>query len=177
MVVHQKPLERADLLSEMCKAKGLVHYARADANPRVVYESIVAGLPVFVSEQSNIPQKLQQQPFVHVTPWEPIRTRSIRKLNKDFSKFMKYISSVNQKKLQATIDKFISSELTEEASYNGICIKMGICEETREGAAATGFYSACLVGLVTASAVVIFVVCRSAGVGPRTERSRVPGYL
>lgn len=137
ITVHESPLQRADLLSEMCKAKGLVHYASADANPRVVYEAILAGLPVFVTKQSNLPLKVQQQPFVYLTNQYTATNQTILKLNEDFARFMRFVQTAKEDKLQRDIDEFIRTALTEEASYNGICIKMRICwDEIEEEAKA-----------------------------------------
>ena len=55
------------MMEAMTRASGLIHYSSGDRNPRVIYEALYFGLPVFVSTQSMPYIGLQCQPFATLT--------------------------------------------------------------------------------------------------------------
>eukprot|EP00951_Prasinocladus_malaysianus_P010536 scaffold77306_cov39-Prasinocladus_malaysianus.AAC.1 len=67
ILVHAKPMAREELLQSLCRAKGAIHFALTDANPRAVYEELLAGLPVFLSGESRVPKVVASQRFIKMT--------------------------------------------------------------------------------------------------------------
>ena len=75
------------MMQAMTRASGLVHYSGGDRNPRVLYEALYFGLPVFVSVQSMPYIGLQCQPFVTLTD----ANATSAQLNADVRHFVKYL--------------------------------------------------------------------------------------
>lgn len=96
-----------------------------DANPRVVYESVLAGLPVFVSEESRVPRIFRAQQFVFPTKRDSIKPN----LNNDFKKFMEYVKSASRYEMSQRMDEFVSREMLEHRALSKICARLGICDE------------------------------------------------
>jgi len=57
-------VSQIELLGAMCHSKGVVLFPRHDSNPRVVYEGLLSGCPVYASREANVPQALLELPFV-----------------------------------------------------------------------------------------------------------------
>ena len=120
--VHREGLSREQLQSVMCSAKGTVHFAAADANPRVLYESILAGLPVFITAQSRFPQVMHNQRFVHVTDFD-----DTAKANEDFARFLRFLETEDPGKLRQEMYSAADRELEEDHALSKVCSHFGIC--------------------------------------------------
>lgn len=57
-------IDQKMLMHEMCTAKGIVSFSTFDANPRVVYEGLPAGNPVYISSETKIPITVHRQGFI-----------------------------------------------------------------------------------------------------------------
>eukprot|EP00192_Tetraselmis_astigmatica_P004885 CAMPEP_0117680758 /NCGR_PEP_ID=MMETSP0804-20121206/18553_1 /TAXON_ID=1074897 /ORGANISM="Tetraselmis astigmatica, Strain CCMP880" /LENGTH=436 /DNA_ID=CAMNT_0005490337 /DNA_START=86 /DNA_END=1396 /DNA_ORIENTATION=+ len=112
--------DRLQLLSRLCAAKGLVHYARKDANPRVVYEAALTGTPSLVTLQSRIPDMVQKHEDV-VTITDHSAPEA---LNADFARFLKNVENPEATK---TVLRYAMTDLQPETVWGGICQQMGIC--------------------------------------------------
>lgn len=128
IVIHES-VSHEVLLAAMCSAKGAIHYASRDQNPRSLYEFLVAGLPVFITEESRIPEVVKQQEFVFLTSYSETATLedNTRKINEDFERFMKYVDATTQTEIDGRIDDFVENVMTEENAYGSVCVKLGIC--------------------------------------------------
>eukprot|EP00873_Tetraselmis_striata_P023867 jgi/Tetstr1/444131/TSEL_032029.t1 len=118
--IHSTPLMRGELLNELCAAKGAVHYAHTDANPRALYESLLAQLPVFITSESRIPRIVMRQPFVTA-----VKFGDKAELQDRFQAFMLQVQ--NSLTLRQQISEFVDTELVEERALGKVCQEMGIC--------------------------------------------------
>lgn len=121
--LHDDSMKYTSMLEALCRAKGAIHYALADANPRAVYEEVLAGLPVLVSHQSRVAHVLKRQPFVKLTD----ATNPPSKLNEDLAWFLDLIGSREKLQLDAAIDTFIDEEMELGRALHNMCETMLIC--------------------------------------------------
>ena len=126
IVLHKEALDRQALLRRLCRAKGLVHYARGDANPRALYEAFLARLPAFITYESRIPRVVQVQPFVAMTHYAAAG-EGHSPLNHDLSQFMGLIRSQDQSYLRHHLDTFINTTMVSEQALSNMCGYMGLC--------------------------------------------------
>jgi len=116
-VVHGM-VPKSDVLAHICRARGVVHYAKSDLNPRAAYEGLYAGLPLFITTLSGVPRILLDQPFVSPSDWN-------RDLNKDFASFLPLLE------IDWTADvrwkHFVRDNLSRNGVYTGICRDIGLC--------------------------------------------------
>jgi hypothetical protein len=125
VVIHDTPLERGELLRELCAAKGAVHYAHTDANPRAMYESLLADLPVFITSDSRIPRLVMRQSFVTA-----VKYGEKTELKDNFAKFMKGLrDEESSESVRLQIEAFVDKELVEERALGRMCQDMGICSK------------------------------------------------
>mmetsp|Transcript_39930 Transcript_39930/g.100391 ORF Transcript_39930/g.100391 Transcript_39930/m.100391 type:complete len:424 (-) Transcript_39930:78-1349(-) len=119
---HYKRMSKEAVAQVSCRAKGLLHFARIDANPRAVSEAIINGLQVFVSKQANVPAEILSQPFVKVTsnPNHGVPTS----LNKDLKEFMGMLDNPRKR---ASLVSFAKERLDPAKAYHELCQKLGIC--------------------------------------------------
>jgi len=127
VVAHTSKMAREDLLPALCKAKGVIHYALDDANPRAVYEAFLAGLPAIISRQARVPLLVQSQTFVVMTD-----AKDSAALNHDFRNFMAIVERRAKLKLDNRIDTFIEDHMAEEKALATMCMYMGICARHEE---------------------------------------------
>mmetsp|Transcript_34087 Transcript_34087/g.85900 ORF Transcript_34087/g.85900 Transcript_34087/m.85900 type:complete len:427 (-) Transcript_34087:161-1441(-) len=123
VVVNYKPKSQEAVAAVACRAKGLIHFARRDANPRAVTESIINGLQVFVSKEANVPDAILKQRFVTVTTNSNGHTPAAT-LNKDLKKFMSMLDSPENR---ASLVSFTKEQLDPRKAYLQLCRKLGIC--------------------------------------------------
>mmetsp|Transcript_12630 Transcript_12630/g.29979 ORF Transcript_12630/g.29979 Transcript_12630/m.29979 type:complete len:443 (+) Transcript_12630:307-1635(+) len=115
-----RKIPQTELLNAMCHAKGVVIFPRSDSNPRVVYEALLTGCPVYVSSDANVPQKLIKLPFVF---------SDSRKKPVYFHSFMEFIREAG-----TTTDTFeairtqSSHMLRPENVYEDLLRKLGLCD-------------------------------------------------
>jgi hypothetical protein len=122
VVVHWKKQPQKKVAYHSCFAKGLVHFARVDANPRVVDESIINGLQTFVSRQSHLPTSLRSQPFVKMTSNSDSDRQN--RLNHDLAEFMARLDS---KENADKLYHFAKERLDPPKAYHKLCRDIGIC--------------------------------------------------
>ena len=92
VTVHAEDVTRDELFNAMiCRAKGVIHYASRDMNPRILYESLAAHLPILITSQSMIPEVILRQPFVMSVDYGKKRS-----LQSGLSWFMRLVRSSNR---------------------------------------------------------------------------------
>jgi len=114
------------VLRHLCKAAGVVHFAETDVNPRVAYEGLYAGIPLFITRKSDVPVELFQQPFVAGTDWDS-------DINRDFSEFRRLLG-VDWRASPQWRD-FVLHRMSPMAVYIGICRDIGLCAPEGQGPA------------------------------------------
>jgi hypothetical protein len=124
IVAHTEVLTRHELLHTMCGAMGLIHFARTDANPRAVYEGLLAGLPAFITKEARVPSLLGRQAFVQMVSNE----LDAAEVNAHFGRFMHMLEEREERRLDRRIKAFIKSDLIEDRALRKICGQLGICE-------------------------------------------------
>ena len=113
-----------EIFAAMCSARGAIHYAKSDDNPRVLYESLTANLPVLVSDESRVPDVVRRQPFVF-----GVQFGDKQKLHDAMSRFM---SVVRRQQSRALIEAFVEREVNEDNALRNVCAMMGICKESKQ---------------------------------------------
>mmetsp|Transcript_29349 Transcript_29349/g.82772 ORF Transcript_29349/g.82772 Transcript_29349/m.82772 type:complete len:468 (+) Transcript_29349:335-1738(+) len=112
-------LSKNALFKRLCRAAGLVMMSD-DSNPRSVYEALMAGLPVFVTDEAQVSSTLYGQPWY-------IRT-SLRKdsdrINRDFQKFLEVVA---QGSWTQHIQAWAATELSNKVVYQRLCQRIGLC--------------------------------------------------
>lgn len=86
---------------------------------------LYAGLPVFITRQSDTPELLNHQPFVVLTDYAA-RGAPTSSLDVDFKRFLnltRHLATV-----EMDIRRFLTSELLEEKVYGRVCEQMGLCK-------------------------------------------------
>eukprot|EP00951_Prasinocladus_malaysianus_P037977 scaffold412356_cov31-Prasinocladus_malaysianus.AAC.2 len=93
------------------------------------YEGLYAGMPVFISTTSGVPDKLLEQPFVEPVPFNS----TVEEFNAGLKRFMDTVHD-NQfsAQKQHRITRFTKTALDPENVYWGICQQIGICGERDE---------------------------------------------
>eukprot|EP00951_Prasinocladus_malaysianus_P008421 scaffold60980_cov39-Prasinocladus_malaysianus.AAC.1 len=93
-----------------------------DKNPRVVYEAITAGLPVFVSAEA------QSATILHDQDWyvETSLNKTADEMNEDLQVFMRQVWEDKTSRIRAWADDNLSSR----GVYLALCQRMGLCRAT-----------------------------------------------
>lgn len=123
IVVHARSQSMHVLSNHSCHAMGLLHYARIDANPRVATESIINGMPLFVSKQSNIPHHLQKQKFVQMASNDE---NGRHELNRDLRDFMRLISD---NETLRSVTKFAREVLYPPKAFSKLFSQIGVLHD------------------------------------------------
>ena len=127
VIIHGNPANRTELMSAICSAKGAIHYAKTDANPRVLYEFLMAQLPVLITKESRVPRTVLKQPFV-----EGVKFGDKNELKRSLGHLMEKIKDpVVSKAAREDISSFIAKELDEDVALAKVCTLMGICNATK----------------------------------------------
>ena len=92
-----------------------------DNNPRVVYEALSAGNPVFVTPESNLPDILYQHSGF-VSSVSKNATRSEFALA--FHEFMEHVRDPEE--VRPAIRSFVHEFLDPQRVYEGVARKMGL---------------------------------------------------
>lgn len=128
-------LPHENMLEIMATSSGLVHYSAGDRNPRVLYEALYFGLPVFVSIQSMPYIGLQCSSFVKLTDVD----HDDHALNADFARWVRVLAQDRRRKtlfkpknntLQHHVYAFVDKELTPRRVYRTLCERFSLCEPT-----------------------------------------------
>jgi len=127
VVVNFKSKSREFVANHSCHAKGLLHFARIDANPRVVTESIINGLQVFVSKQARVPSAIKAKRFVKVTSNKDDGVNE--NLNADLKEFMEMLDKPEN---HASLVTFAKEHLDPPRAYHKLCRQIGICAMPEE---------------------------------------------
>ena len=131
------------MMREMTTASGLVHYSSGDRNPRVIYEALSFGLPVFVSLQSMPYVGLQCHPFAFLAD----ANGTAAALNERLAAFVAYLDASDAAKAgpaaprardaggnaQRAIRDYVSAELRHDAVYGAFCARFGLCASASAG--------------------------------------------
>ena len=121
--IQSSQVPREEIFAAMCSARGAIHYAKSDANPRVLYESLTANLPVLITAESRFPDVVRSQPFVF-----GVQFGDKQQLHDAMSRFM---SVVRGQQSRALIEAFVEKELNEDIALRNVCAMMGICKERK----------------------------------------------
>lgn len=123
--IHSSALSREQLQERMCSSRGTIHYAHQDANPRSLYESLVAGLPVLITKESKVPEIFHTQRFVHVTSYHK---SSHDKTNKALSDFLRYLEGEGPDEIKKAAFRFAGQEILDESkAFHHVCKGLKIC--------------------------------------------------
>mmetsp|Transcript_39408 Transcript_39408/g.102083 ORF Transcript_39408/g.102083 Transcript_39408/m.102083 type:complete len:528 (-) Transcript_39408:337-1920(-) len=116
--VSPRGIPHARLMLHTCASAGQVHLAYSDNNPRAAYEGLYAGNPLLVSERSNLPDVLRQQPFVTtVDPHDPAA------LNAGMARFLDMV----QRDMRQEIVEWLTTYATPSTVFFEFCARIGIC--------------------------------------------------
>eukprot|EP00873_Tetraselmis_striata_P028554 jgi/Tetstr1/448818/TSEL_003786.t1 len=133
-VVVEGSVSKHKLLAHLCVAKGHVHYAAQDDNPRAPYEALYAGNPVFASFSSHLAAALYEEAFVFGSDFEA----PPHQMNADFAAFMAYVRGAAHAD-RRRIRRFAKNEMSARAVYGELCRRVGLCtagsKRPRESAA------------------------------------------
>eukprot|EP00873_Tetraselmis_striata_P038476 jgi/Tetstr1/458740/TSEL_045127.t1 len=129
VVIHWKKQPQETVARHSCNAKGLIHYARVDANPRAVDESLINGMPVFVSRESMLPSALRSEPFVKMTsnPHNAGGSYHHSNLNRNLREF---IARLDRDDIRESLHKFAMECLEPTSAYQKLFSDMGILART-----------------------------------------------
>jgi len=120
------------LMSRMATASGLVHFANSDRNPRILYEALYFGLPLFVTIQSMPYVGLQCQPFVTLADADVPAAA----MNAQFKAWTDYLSSSaiaerqrnTTTSVQQHIRRYVEDHVVPSEVYLNLCQRFGLCE-------------------------------------------------
>lgn len=108
------------LMHEICDAAGHIHFSQINSNPTSLYESLLAGTPLFLSSESNVPEQLRMQPFIQVAQMHP-------KIGSEFhDAFNKFLEKTRQD-WTGVIQPWALQNSLPSAAYLGLCQELNIC--------------------------------------------------
>ena len=110
------------LMRKVCHSKGSIIFSCSDANPRVAYEGLPAGNPVFASAQTNLPRVMLEQPFVFHDDWE----NGAQEGMPGFRAFMDMIRQLNAESHERIAEISNRHLLDHGSVYKGAIEKLGL---------------------------------------------------
>jgi hypothetical protein len=125
--VHLDPVPLEELLSRACSAAGVIQFSMRDENPRVVYELLYAGLPVFVTREARTPDALNEQPFVRVVDYvDGVRSSAHQRhvMNRELHAFL---ALTREATVRGAMEVFLRDAMRPEDIYARVCVQMGLC--------------------------------------------------
>mmetsp|Transcript_24341 Transcript_24341/g.67666 ORF Transcript_24341/g.67666 Transcript_24341/m.67666 type:complete len:330 (-) Transcript_24341:43-1032(-) len=114
--------EHLKLMEYVCQAKGIVLFSRTDANPRVAYEGLPAGNPVYLSAEISLPPYFRSLPFVFM---DSHRKADIHGLA-HFHDFMEAVRG-GSAEYHRGIKNLAKELLDQNFVYHRICHELGLC--------------------------------------------------
>lgn len=138
IVLSDERISHEFMMAEMAKASGLIHFATADRNPRVIYEAMYFGLPLFVSIQSMPYIALQCQTFVTLAD----ANQGAGDLNLRFSAWVNSIAANERRKaeisrglldanttwtFQRAMRHLVDAHLTPNRVFSTFCERFALC--------------------------------------------------
>jgi len=150
VVVHNGRISHVLMMKKMASASGLVHYSNSDRNPRVLYEALYFGLPLFVSIQSMPYIGLQCHKFVQLADTDESRETMNRRL-RDWTDYIvqnekaKYAvrlklaqenatgrvgtsKSTGFQSVQKDILTYVGEHLSPQRTFLAFCERFGLCD-------------------------------------------------
>lgn len=148
IIAHNGRIPHILMMGKMATASGLIHFSSSDRNPRVLYEALYFGLPLFVSIQSMPYIGLQCKPFVQLADVE----ESAADMNRRLRKWTRYLVENEKVKhairlglnksdgasgerdapavtsLQQDIHAYVADQLTPQKTFAAMCERLGFCE-------------------------------------------------
>eukprot|EP00951_Prasinocladus_malaysianus_P027846 scaffold251616_cov32-Prasinocladus_malaysianus.AAC.1 len=119
---HQVP--KQELLHHMCTAAGQILWPEKDSNPRAAYEGLYAGMPLFISTTSGVPNNLLDQPFVQGVAFDS----SLRTFNRQLSRYMAMVREAQYRGYRRRIIvRYTKMALDSDSVYWGLCRRIGLC--------------------------------------------------
>lgn len=120
ITVHSE-VSHHQLLHSYCKSAGLVHYAKGDNNPRVAYEALYAGSPLFVTKNAKLPGRIYEQTkFVTSLEWGVSKEEFA-------TKFQSFMDMVKSSKTQKDVYSWVDRALVPDGIYRKLCVAVGVC--------------------------------------------------
>ena len=110
------------LMRKVCHSKGSVIFSRSDANPRVAYEGLPAGNPVFASAQTHLPKVMLEQPFVFHDDWKHGAQHGMP----GFRAFMEMLRQLNAENREHIAEISNRHLLDHGSVYKGAIEKLGL---------------------------------------------------
>eukprot|EP00873_Tetraselmis_striata_P014227 jgi/Tetstr1/434491/TSEL_023583.t1 len=129
--VHLDRVDRGELQRRACGASGMVLFPRKDRNPRVLYEGLYHGLPLFLTESTRAPRVLTKHRFAFVAPYfdpanpRPSQEAAPAQFSRQLAKFMAVAR--RPESVLADIQAFVAKELSPGRVYGNMCQRMGLC--------------------------------------------------
>jgi len=120
-VVHEERVSHDELMAVMSRASGMIHYSSSDRNPRVLYEALSYGVPLFLTTQSMPYVGLQCTDFVFLTDF----TGNAETLEIDLAKFIDYVGKDGQTPA-AQIRRTVEAELSAQPVFSSLCQRLGL---------------------------------------------------
>ncbi|KAJ8602585.1 hypothetical protein CTAYLR_008770 [Chrysophaeum taylorii] len=134
--ISNSRVSHESMMRDLATASGLIHYSSGDRNPRVLYEALYFGLPLFVSIQSMPYVALQCQSFVALTDVD----RDAATMNAELKAWVDGLTLNERRKdkvrrgtrnattYQAAILAYVRDHLTPARVYHNLCERFGLCE-------------------------------------------------
>lgn len=124
IAIHQS-VSKAALLDMFCSSSGLVHFA-SDNNPRVPYEGVSTGNPLFTTYDADLHSDIYKQSFVTSVYFNATE----EEFNQKFRRFMSQVRR-EDRSWETELQAFVRENLQPRKTYLGLCELMGICAPAR----------------------------------------------
>ena len=135
VVAFEDRISHLKLMGKLASASGLVHFANSDRNPRILYEALYFGLPLFVTIQSMPYVGLQCQNFVTLADADDTADA----MNAQFQQWTNILLTNEQRKktiaanktgvrgLQQEIRDYVEANIVPAGVYSNLCQRFGLC--------------------------------------------------
>ena len=115
------------LMLKLCNAKGTIIFSKRDMNPRVAYEGMPAGNPVYLSTETHVPAAIRALPFVFADSCQAVKHGGQREdALPEFHFFMQAVRHADQK-YHEHVSRYALQALDRTRVYHRICVDSGLC--------------------------------------------------
>ena len=120
-------VDQSWLMHQMCVSKGVISFSKYDSNPRVVYEGLPAGNPVYISSETKIPITVHRQGFI----FSDSNAQAVAKTLPDglvgFRFFMHAVRSADPQ-YHTAVSSIAHTIMDHHAIYFRVCKLMLMCK-------------------------------------------------
>mmetsp|Transcript_34692 Transcript_34692/g.98304 ORF Transcript_34692/g.98304 Transcript_34692/m.98304 type:complete len:424 (+) Transcript_34692:163-1434(+) len=120
-------VDQSWLMHQMCVAKGVVSFSKFDSNPRVVYEGLPAGNPVYISSETKIPITIHRQGFIFSDSHDHAVAKTLPDGMVGFRFFMHAVRAADPQYHRA-ISEIAHIIMDHHAIYFRVCKLMLLCQ-------------------------------------------------